>query len=629
MSESVLILPVPMLQRRVVDEQVEKCARDMNFSPLLARVLGGRAINARVGLADALSPPLELLDSEHTLADMDMAAQRLAGAILAEDVIGIATDYDMDGLGAHATFRVALVQMLGHPAQKVRSYIGHRLAEGYGLTNAIVDRVLNDAPRPSLLVTADSGSCDEPRIARLRAAGIDVIVTDHHELPDEGTPRSAYACVNPKRSDCAFPDKAIAGGMVLWLLLRAVHQILLEVGHAPAQGASLEALLDFVACSTVADCVSMASHNNRAVVRQGLGLMNTLQRPCWQAMKQLLQVRDFHSQSIAFGIAPRINARSRLADPFAALQFLLAQDRDSADVALKVLDAENRARKAIEAEMIEGALTCAAHQVEEGRQSITLVLPHGHPGVQGICSSRLVEAFGRPVFLFSPHAAEPGVLTGSARTVEGVHVQQLLVEVQRRAPGLILRFGGHKAAAGAQLRVADFPAFEALFEQSTRQALQGVCLEPIRWSDGELSGAQITRELLQELQALEPTGRGFEAAAFDGAFEILGLREIGDGTHLRLVLQRDGVRVPAVWFRARRTQSARLPVTRGECAHFLYGLTENDFDGTRRLELRIEARVRVPASAPSNGSGPSQAERACPARCRPQALRARRHQVWR
>lgn len=376
-------LPIPFVQRRTVDPQLEARARDLGFSPVAARVLGGRRLASAFEPAVWLVPSLDQLDDEGSLADIECAAERLAGAILSEEVIGIATDYDMDGLGAHAVFRLALVEMFGHPPERLRSYVGHRLTEGYGLTAALTSRILDERPRPALLVSADCGSSDEERIARLAAAGIDVIVTDHHELPEDGPPRSAYACINPQRVDCAYPDKAIAGGMVLWLLLRAVRKILCEVGHAPAQHAELEHLLDLVACSTVADCVSLAGHNNRAVVRAGLALMNASTRPCWHVAAQRLRVSSFQAQTIAFGIAPRVNARSRLSDPFAALHFLLARDVRRAEAAFDVLDAENRARKDIEKAMLDEAVTLAARQVDDGRYAITLRLPEGHPGVQG------------------------------------------------------------------------------------------------------------------------------------------------------------------------------------------------------------------------------------------------------
>jgi single-stranded-DNA-specific exonuclease len=596
-----------------VDADTERRALQSNYDPVVARVLAGRPLASAHTLSRQLAPTLEDLDDESHLADIDLAAQRLAGAILSKEVIGIATDYDMDGLGAHATFRVALVQMFGHPAQRVRSYIGHRLAEGYGLTDAMADRVLRDLPRPAVLVTADSGSTDEPRIARLQAAGVDVLVTDHHDLPTEGPPPSAYACINPKRTDCAFPDKAIAGGMVAWLLLRATKKVLIEVGHAPAREASLDQLLDFVACSTVADCVSMASSNNRAVVIAGLARMNLLHRPCWQAMAEALDAPAFRSESIAFGIAPRINARTRLADPFAALRFLLARDRSSAIASLKLLDQENEARKAIEKRMIERAIDQAARQVADGCHAITLALADGHPGVQGICSARLVEAFGRPVFLFSPHAAAPDTLTGSARTAEGIDMKQLLLRVHERAPSLIQRFGGHKAAAGAQVRREDFETFAMLFEEAAREAVLGEPLGPLRWSDGALDLRHATLDLLDALEVLEPTGKGFEPASFDGAFPVVSARPVGDGTHLRLQLTQNGVKGNAVWFRARRAASDPLPVAPGEHAHLVYALADDRFNGKRRLELRIQARVRPPA-VPSSSSAATQAERSAPTR---------------
>lgn len=616
----------PLVQRRAVDPQLEMRARALGLSPVAARVLGGRRLASALAPEAWLTPSLDQLDGEGGFADIECAAERLAGAILSDEVIGIATDYDMDGLGAHAMFRLALVEMFGHPPERLRSYVGHRLTEGYGLTTALASRILEERPRPALLVSADCGSSDEERIARLAAVGIDVVVTDHHELPEDGPPRSAYACINPQRADCAYPDKAIAGGMVLWLLLRAVRQILCEVGHAPAQHARLEHLLDFVACSTVADCVSLAGHNNRAVVRAGLALMNACARPCWQVAAQRLRVPAFQAQTIAFGIAPRVNARSRLSDPFAALHFLLARDVRSAEAAFDVLDAENRARKDIEKAMLDEAVALAARQVAEGRYAITLVLPEGHPGVQGICSARLVERFGRPTFLFSPMHGDAAVLSGSARTVEGIHVQQLLREVHRRAPGLIQRFGGHKAAAGAQIRAADFPVFEALFEQVTQARVARELLGPRRWSDGALAADQTTLTLLNELDTLEPTGRGFEPALFDDVFEVLALHEIGDGTHLRLTLRQGERRRSAVWFRARSHRTDPLPVRTGERPRLLHGLMDNTYGGTRRLELRIEACVREADSALGNCVLPTptpQAERlGRPSRC--PSLRTRR-----
>lgn len=591
-----LSLPIPIVKRRSPDPDLLAQAQALGFSPVAARVVAGRFCPGG-DLRAFLASGVNQLDSPSLLADGEYAAQRLAGAILSREVIGIASDYDMDGLGAHAAFRVALIEKFGHPAQRLRSYIGHRLAEGYGLTPTLTSRILNDEPRVSVLVTADCGSGDDARIARLSAAGVDVIVTDHHEVPAGRPPPSAYACLNPQRSDCPFPDKAIAGGMVLWLLLRLVREVLIEAGYGPAGSTDLGDLLDFVACSTVADCVSLSSRNNRAVVRAGLARMNERQRPCWKAFDPLNDDADFHAHTIAYSIAPRINARTRLSDPFAALHFLLANDVRSAARWFSVLDEENRSRREIERVMLQSVMADAARQVAAGRGSIVLALPGGHPGVQGICSSRLVETFGRPAFLFSPHAAESGMLTGSARAVEGIHVQRLLLSVDRCAPGLIQAFGGHKAAAGAKIRVGDFARFDGLFEAATQATLNGAMLGPQRSSDGSLEPDELSLELVKELSAIEPTGRGFEPAQFDGIFEVLDVRSMGDDTHLRLVLKCGVRRISAVWFRARAHPADPLPVRARQRAHFVYGLSENVFNGVRRLQVRIEAMVSAPTRA--------------------------------
>lgn len=189
------------------------------------------------------------------------------------------------------------------------------------------------------------------------------------------------------------------------------------------------------------------------------------------------------------------------------------------------------------------------------------------------------------------------MLTGSARAVEGIHVQRLLLSVDRCAPGLIQAFGGHKAAAGAKIRVGDFARFDGLFEAATQATLNGAMLGPQRSSDGSLEPDELSLELVKELSAIEPTGRGFEPAQFDGIFEVLDVRSMGDDTHLRLVLKCGVRRISAVWFRARAHPADPLPVRARQRAHFVYGLSENVFNGVRRLQVRIEAMVSAPTRA--------------------------------
>ena len=263
----------------------------------------------------------------------------------------------------------------------------------------LVERTLALKPFPTLVITADCGSSDEPRIARLKAAGIDVVVSDHHALPLEGPPVSAYACVNPTRDDCTYPDKTIAGCMVAWLLMSLARGVLVEWGALPEATPKLSPWLSYVALGTVADCVSLGgSPANRAVVSYGLTLINRMDAACWRAMAARLGADSvpFNAETLAFQMGPRINARSRLDDPYAALHFMLAESDAVANRQLEVLDQDNQSRKAIEADMAEEARALAASALLADEPAVVVFLEDGHPGVQGIVASRLVQSERAP-----------------------------------------------------------------------------------------------------------------------------------------------------------------------------------------------------------------------------------------
>ena len=562
------------------------------MAPITARVLASRQLDPHLDLDRFINTPLSALDSPpNTLADIDVGAHRLAAAIIAREQIAIQTDYDTDGLGAHAAFLHALIHIFGHPPDRLQSIIGNRLTEGYGLTQPVADRILALSNRPAILVTADNGSSDEPRIAQLAAAGIDVIVTDHHLIPNDEPPASAYACINPQRQDCAYPDSSIAGGMVTWLLLASTRRILIQSQHLAAETQGLGSLLDYVACSTVADCVLVASMNNRAVINHGLKLIAARQRPCWHGMSRFFDEGDITAQTIAFQIAPRIHSRTRLADPMAALEFLMSASTDSAATWATRLDCYNQERKRIEADILEEALAGAQQAVDDGQLAITLFLENAHPGVQGICSSRIVERFGRPTLLCSPNTNDPNRLTGSARSIDGFHFRDALATVAVAHPDLIERFGGHRAAAGVTLLRTHFPAFQNALEHATREQLSIEDVGPRLVTDGQLRASDLTLETVDNLNALQPFGRGFEAPTFEGHFQIVDARPIGDGTHLKLTLCTEGVRVPAVWFRARRTVDEPLPCGVGDMAHLVYELSDNVYRRRRSLQLKIVAKA--------------------------------------
>ena len=578
--------PTPIIRRRPIDKEMIRCAREARLHPAGARVLAGRPITKDRSVLSAVHPRLSHLDSYQGLPDIDKAAQRVAQAVLTDEIIALETDHDVDGVTSHAVLWRALTEYFGVPAERVQSFIGHRLKDGYGLSDPVADRILEAAP--SLVITADNGSSDEPRIKRLAEAGIDIVVTDHHEIPEEGAPPSAYACVSPLRPESAYPDTRIAGCMVAWLLACAVRQKLIDAGRLPGNAPSLAGLLDYVAVGTVADCVSLAqSTNNRAVVLAGLPRINAGARPCWKAIRaHLWGEGPLTATDLAFGIGPRINARGRLDEAMAGVRFLLTEsDAEAADLAA-LLEQENVTRKAIEKEMKTSAMAQAAEQVARGASAITVWLPDGHSGVHGIVASRVVETFGRPTVCISPKTGREDVVTGSARCVDGFHVRDALQSCAEAIPDVFLAFGGHAGAGGLTIRKDGIAAFAEAFAAAAARQLEGRELGPAIWTDGALPPEHMTLATVDALAGLEPYGREFELPVFEGEFDVEEVKIIGNGTHLRLRLRSGDQVLAAIWFSA-IAEGGAPPVTPGQRARLVYSLQANEYRGERTVQAQV------------------------------------------
>ena len=529
--------PIPTVRCRKIDEATRIAALERGWSEVAARVIAAR-LDGGTHALDTLKPDLAQLDRPDGLPDIDKAADRLARAVIDGEVIGLETDHDVDGCTSHAVLLSAL-ETFGVARTRIRSYIGHRLHDGYGLSAPLATRILVDEPRPSVIVTADNGSSDEPRIGQLAKAGIDVIVTDHHDLPEAGPPTSAYACVTPRRADNAYPDTTIAGCMVAWLLACKLRHALIRLGHEQGTQKSLGCLLDFVALGTVADCVDLGhSRNNRVVVQTGLKLIAKQRRACWQVAYERGWVsQPLSGASLGFGIGPRINARGRLSDALAGVSWLLADTREQACRYADVLDEENQARKTIERDLSEIAFVSAAKQVEDGRRAIVVWLEGGHSGVQGIVASRITEAFGRATVCLSPKHGNPELAVGSARGVAGVHIRQAFQACADAVPGLFHKFGGHPAAGGLTLDKAQVPAFAEHFEAAvTDQLGTDTMPEPVVHTDGALAASAIDWPLIAELAELEPFGQGFDQPLFELTLQVQSAKPMGDGSHWRMVL---------------------------------------------------------------------------------------------
>ncbi|MEQ6890321.1 DHHA1 domain-containing protein [Halomonas sp. CS7] len=580
----------PRIEPRPRDEALYARAREEGLSELQARVLAGRLAGYQGELGPLVSPSLRHLAHPERLADARRAAERIAQAVVDGEHIGILTDYDVDGITSHVVIRRTLVELFGVPEAKLHSLIGHRIHDGYGISLPLVERTLALSPRPSLVITADCGSSDEPRIARLKAAGVEVVVSDHHALPLEGPPASAYATVNPTRDDCDYPDPTIAGCMVAWLVMSLARRVLVEWGVLAPATPKLSPWLSYVALGTVADCVSLGgSAANRAVVHHGLTLINRMEAACWRAMAARLGADSvpFDAETLAFQMGPRINARSRLDDPYAALHFMLAANEAVAHRHLETLDQDNQSRKAIEAEMAQQARALALPALTADEPAIVIYLEEGHPGVQGIVASRLVQAFGRPALVLTP-AAAPGMLTGSGRSIEGLHLREALQRTFELAPEALPRFGGHRGAAGVGVPAERLTEFRAAFLTAVGEQLGDVELRPRILTDGELLPHQLCLATLDELERLAPFGREFDAPLFEGEFLVESLRPVGaDGSHLMLELSAGATSLKAIWFRA--LTPGEVPAFGvGTTLHCAFKLNRNRWRGRESLQLMIE-----------------------------------------
>lgn len=580
----------PRILPRPRDAALYARAQREGLSELQARVLAGRLPGYRGELDPLVSPSLRHLAHPEKLADGRRAAERIAQAVVDGEHIGILTDYDVDGITSHVVIRRTLHELFGVPEAKLHSLIGHRIHDGYGISLPLVERALALKPRPSLVITADCGSSDEPRIARLAAQGIEVVVSDHHALPVEGPPPSAHAVVNPTRDDCDYPDPTIAGCMVAWLVMSLTRSVLIEWGVLAQATPKLSPWLSYVALGTVADCVSLGgSPANRAVVTHGLALINRMEAACWRAMAQRLGADSvpFDAETLGFQMGPRINARSRLDDPYAALHFMLAADDVSAARHLDTLDQDNQSRKAIEADMAEEARALAMPALSANEPAVVVFLEDGHAGVQGIVASRLVQAYGRPALVLTP-AAAPGMLTGSGRSIEGLHLRDALQRTFELAPEALPRFGGHRGAAGVGVPAERLDAFKAAFLMAVAEQLGEAELYPRILTDGDLAPEQLSLATLEELQAVGPFGREFDPPLFQGEFVVERLRPVGaDGTHLMLELSLGAVTHRAIWFRA-LTPGEVLAFGVGDRLRCAYKLNRNRWRGRENLQLMIE-----------------------------------------
>lgn len=552
-----------------------------SIPPLLRRVYGARGAlteaQARPRLAHLLPPD--------GLLGLDAATALLTDAISGDRHILVVGDFDCDGATACAV-AVRGLRMLG--ARRVSHAVPNRAVHGYGLSPALVAEL---APlQPDLLVTVDHGIACHPGIAAAKALGWKVLVTDHH-LPGDTLP-PADAIVDPSQPGDTFPSKVLAGVGVMFYVLLALRRRLLADGSldggSNGRGPDLSQLLDLVAVGTVADLVPLDA-NNRALVAAGLRQLRA-GKGCagLQALIEAAQ-RDparLSASDIGFAIAPRLNAAGRLEDMAVGIECLLTDDLTQAREIATTLNRINTERRAVQQQMTdeaEQAFARVALDTSDVPLAACLFDPGWHPGVVGLVASKMKERLHRPAIAFAP--AEPGgdMLRGSARSIPGFHIRDALATVDARNPGLIERFGGHAMAAGLSLPLASLDAFQHAFRKCVELTLPPELLHLQIPSDGELAADEFTRHSADALRHGGPWGQGFPEPQFDGEFDVLGWRIVGQ-KHLKLELALAGRRVNAIHFGGWDEQE---PPPRVRIA---YRLEADDYRGGDAIQLVVVHR---------------------------------------
>ena len=552
--------------------------------PVLKQIYANRDISS----LDQVDYSLDRLLDYRQLKGIDSAAGIVADAIAGGQRILIVGDYDADGATSTALVMRAL---RGFGATNVNFLVPNRFEYGYGLTPEIV--AVAAEYEPDVLITVDNGISSIDGVRAAHSHNIRVVVTDHHlpgaELPD------ADAIVNPNQPGCAFASKAIAGVGVAFYLMLATRAVLRARGWFDRHRTepNMGALLDLVALGTVADVVPL-DENNRILVEQGIrriraGRTGAGIRALFQAAGR--ELRCCTSMDLAFFIGPRLNAPGRLEDMSAGIECLITESVPQAEAIADQLNTLNNQRKQIEQGMLKEALddmNALLATLESGQLHPGLCLYNSawHQGVIGLLAARIKEHFHRPVIAFADASEEtPGrEIKGSARSIPGLHIRDVLDAIAAKHPGLINKFGGHAMAAGLSLDKDDFEAFRQAFEQEVASRLSEEQLEEVVETDGSITPGHLSLETAEAIESAGPWGQHFPEPVFDNQFEILDWKIVGE-KHLKMQLRHGdgGGAVDAIAF---NTVADDLPSF--DRVHLAYRINVNEFRNVRKVQLIVD-----------------------------------------
>ena len=584
----------PAITTRQARAEVVEHLVSEGVQPLLARIFAARGVTS----ARDLASDFEQLAVPDSMLNLRAMAGLLANAIASHRKLLIVADYDADGATACAVGMRALRAF----GAAVGYLVPNRFEYGYGLSPEIV-RLAHAQSRPDILITVDNGIASFEGVAEANRLGMEVLITDHH-LPAERLPEAA-CIINPNQPGCTFPSKHLAGVGVMFYLMLALRAELRERGaftqrqnaeggrqkqdepgssfiihHSSFEGTepNLAELLPLVALGTIADVVAL-DHNNRILVQQGLNRIRAgRMQPGIAAMFEVA-ARDplrATARDLGFTVAPRLNAAGRLTDMALGIECLITDDAVRARSIAADLDRLNRERRAIESSMREEAMAAVETRQFDDSCTLSLFDPAWHQGVVGIVAGRIKDRFHRPAIAFA--RGNLGEIRGSGRSIPGLHLRDALDRVAVLHPGLILKFGGHAAAAGLTLREADFGRFRDAFEETAQSLLTPADLERVIETDGALASGALTPEAVALLSA-PVWGHGFPAPRFCDEFEVAAQRVVAE-KHLKLTLARGGQRIEAIRFNFMETAPRRIRA--------VYQPALNEYNGRTSVQLNIE-----------------------------------------
>ncbi|MBV2190138.1 MULTISPECIES: single-stranded-DNA-specific exonuclease RecJ [Providencia] len=567
-----------LLQQR---QQQSSAAQLPGLPELLQRIYQHRGVTDITQLERKAS---NLLDYR-TLSGIDKALPLLYRALNEHEAITIVGDFDADGATSTA-LAIRALKSMGY--RNINYIVPNRFENGYGLTPLVVEEARNQGT--NLIITVDNGISSHEGVEAASHYGINVIITDHH-LPGETLP-AADAIINPNLNECSFASKSLAGVGVTFYLMSALRAYLRQQGWFVQQGVAepnLAEYLDLVALGTVADVVPL-DVNNRILVHQGLNRVRAGR--CCAGIKALVEVskRDLSrlvANDFGFALGPRLNAAGRLDDMSVSIELLLTDDMAYARELANELDGLNQTRREIEAGMQQEALVFF-NQFEYGENQLpnglAIYHPEWHQGVVGILASRIKEQYHRPVIAFAP--AGDGLLKGSGRSIQGVHMRDALERLNTLQPGLMQKFGGHAMAAGLTLEVDKFDAFKHHFELLMGELIQPEQLAGVIWSDGELSRNEFCLETAELIRESGPWGQSFPEPVFDGEFQLLQQRLVGE-RHLKLMLEpvNGGPMLDAIMF---NIDVRRWPDNSIKKAKIAFKLDVNEYRGQKNVQLMVE-----------------------------------------